>query len=873
MVDNQTTETMSLLKSWFDKAEKWQKDLFCQIWQGNEDVEKLTGRAFSLAKVEYLGEHSKFSPLTMFPSTVEFTNASKCPVILKSISEVQGVGALLPTKPLEFGNNLTIVYGENGCGKTSYVRVLKSAAFPKSADAILGNVYEIESPIPQAVLTYSDDGNEQQIHWKSGMKSACPLNIYDSSIAKQFAEEKNEVIYEPHILSLLSLMAMIYEGVKFKFEELDSENSGRQTYLDKDISDHESVKEIVTIKSIKAFDKYLLSKTWDENKQTQLTTLQEGLQDQDLSRQIKVLQAQKDVVEKQFQTLMELTAKTGNSFSDEYFLQRKTQIETKQEVGILVEELKKVSIISKTGSDNWKDMWAAAVKFSQELSLDSSDTIVIDGKCVLCQQEISEDAKERIEEFCKYMTSTAIIKSEKANSIFEATLEQLRTINLSINIEQIESVLRSSGIVDDTVNIIIEQYKNIKLRCHWFLEYTDDTKIAIPVQTNIKDLQDAKEKLLTDYMTRIESLRSIITDRDKQIVLVNNLLADRWIIQNKSILRKGIQLKKAITNCKTNALTSVKKELTQILITNTYITRFETEMLAMDCNHRIKVELVSKAEKGKAYHQVALRGAVQKKKTGDVLSEGEFRVVSLAAFLADLSSWNKILPFIFDDPITSLDHKYERKVADRLVKLSTERQVIVFTHRLAFAQLLVSSLNDYNESQCKNDNPIIIDFKQIELRNKPLGEPTEPTYRGTLKMKNALNNIKNHNIAILKKQYKSGEYENYNNGIKSLCSDLRKIVEQGIETDLLCGVVTRFGYSVNTLRLKYLYAVTQNDINLFDDLMTKYSVYEHSQSTERPLELPELCDIEKDVDDLIAWCDDFKKRCNVAEDKNKRTLH
>lgn len=46
---------------------------------------------------------------------------------------------------------------------------------------------------------------------------------------------------------------------------------------------------------------------------------------------------------------------------------------------------------------------------------------------------------------------------EKANSIFEATLEQLRTINLSINIEQIESVLRSSGIVDDTVNKIIEQ--------------------------------------------------------------------------------------------------------------------------------------------------------------------------------------------------------------------------------------------------------------------------------------------------------------------------------------------------------------------------------------------------------------------------------
>lgn len=107
MTDIQTN-ALSLLKAWFDKAENWQKDLFCQIWQGNEDVEKLIVRAFALARVEYLGENSKFSPLTTFPSTVKFSNANNCPVILKSISEVQGVGALSPTRPLEFGNNLTI---------------------------------------------------------------------------------------------------------------------------------------------------------------------------------------------------------------------------------------------------------------------------------------------------------------------------------------------------------------------------------------------------------------------------------------------------------------------------------------------------------------------------------------------------------------------------------------------------------------------------------------------------------------------------------------------------------------------------------------------------------------------------------------------
>lgn len=186
--------------------------------------------------------------------------------------------------------------------------------------------------------------------------------------------------------------------------------------------------------------------------------------------------------------------------------------------------------------------------------------------------------------------------------------------------------------------------------------------------------------------------------------------------------------------------------------------------------------------------------------------------------------------------------------------------------RLTFAQLLLSCVDEYNKQKQEGDfSPI--EIKQIELRSKPLGEPVNPKYRGATSMKNALNLMKQKEVVELKRMIKSGDYENLDKGIQSLCSDFRKIIEQGIETDLLQKIVTRFGYSVNSLRLRYLYEITKEDIDKFDNMMTKYSAFEHSQSTERPINLPEVSEIETDIDDMLNWCKNFKKKCENADKK------
>ena len=67
--------------------------------------------------------------------------------------------------------------------------------------------------------------------------------------------------------------------------------------------------------------------------------------------------------------------------------------------------------------------------------------------------------------------------------------------------------------------------------------------------------------------------------------------------------------------------------------------------------------------------------------------------IALADFLAELSMRPSSAPVILDDPITSLDARRTDEVAERIVNLSTDHQVIVFTHHLYFATKLLDAFD------------------------------------------------------------------------------------------------------------------------------------------------------------------------------------
>ena len=347
-------------------------------------------------------------------------------------------------------------------------------------------------------------------------------------------------------------------------------------------------------------------------------------------------------------------------------------------------------------------------------------------------------------------------------------------------------------------------------------------------------------------------------DRTAPLKQRHELEARKWTSEQRASIECEIERQKSIALLEitrrlthTKALTDKASSLSEELVTEAFKNRFEDELSLLGATRlRVGIEKV-KAAKGQVLHKLMLSDVKMEAHTGDILSEGEFRIVSIAAFLADVATEDYDVPFIFDDPISSLDQDYEGRVAERLVKLAQSRQVIVFTHRLS----LLSALE--NASKIRG-----VDNKVITLKRQSwgIGEPGDPPLPAQ-KPQKALNTLLNERLEKARKVYKETGGSDYMILAKALCSDIRITIERLIENDLLADVVQRFRRPINTVgKLHKVAKITSKDCKYIDAMMTKYSLYEHAQPEEAPIEPPEPDELEEDLKGLKAWLDEFSGR-------------
>ncbi len=338
----------------------------------------------------------------------------------------------------------------------------------------------------------------------------------------------------------------------------------------------------------------------------------------------------------------------------------------------------------------------------------------------------------------------------------------------------------------------------------------------------------------------------------------NELDAIRWVHAQKPSIEAEVKrrqevdiLEKAMRLCQTTAISRKKGVLSEELLTPAYIRSFNDELRRLGAR-KVRVELArTRVDHGHVLHQVRLRDAKRSQTLHDILSEGEHRIVCIAAFLADVSAKPNASTFVFDDPISSLDLDFEEAVVQRLVELSRERQVVVFTHRLS----LLGMVCDYAKKA-------EIATSVVRIRSEPWGggEPGGADIE-CAKPRACLNQHLPTRIREARRILEENGEAAYRIHAQQICSEIRKLIERVVELELLADVVQRHRRAINTQgKIDKLSDITADDCRMVEDMMTKYSRYEHSQSDEAPVSLPGPDELEEDITALKTWRDSIEQR-------------
>ena len=188
--------------------------------------------------------------------------------------------------------------------------------------------------------------------------------------------------------------------------------------------------------------------------------------------------------------------------------------------------------------------------------------------------------------------------------------------------------------------------------------------------TNISLTQ--KTEALSNLATREETLKKEIAELKDRKFLSGKIAEVKTAIANYKVVNiLNTNSNSFNTNSISRKTTSAREELVQ----QDFNDLFKKELTALRKSN-LKIELSFGTDRGssKVYQSIS-RHALS-----EILSEGEQKAIALAEFLTELQLDNTKAPIVFDDPVNSLDHKIIDEVARRLLTLSSERQVIVFTH-------------------------------------------------------------------------------------------------------------------------------------------------------------------------------------------------
>ena len=802
--------------------------------------------------------------------------------LLCSFGPVENLNRLAANQKLRFAiDGLTVIYGDNGSGKSGYARIAKRLCRSIASTELLGNVFEPGTKAPVTVKVRFRTAEVQEvteIDWTDG--AATPpeisrISVFDTQNARLYVDQENRISFLPSEIALLQrhsehcaemdaafqkelvavdkrvkvplpggyspsgdvakLLARLDPKSKQKLPSTDEIKSAAQ-WTDADVA------ELQRLETSLAHDPAVLASRCRRSRAAlrsvteSITTIEIGLS-ADIISQLDALR-----------TRDRLAAEAASLAASDRFAG---------------EPLLGVGLSAWRLMYDYAKAYAASLQAFQDKLPDSEGDL-----CVLCQEPLSADGAGRMRGFNEFIAGEATKAADAARANLEKEIAKIRELVIP-NVTQTELALAEYSGLSDVRRLlakaVLEYFETAINRRNALLgavvtgSFSNIPALSQSHYDTIASDIVALEAEAISFETAAKNDGGPAADRANLAALRDRMkLSDDLptALARLNDLQQITKLKVCIAAVERGHISRQITVLRRSLIMEDLERRILQEIKTFDLTH-IPFEVSDRSRDGQSYFGVALQSHVSIA-NNKVLSEGEQRALALACFLGEVGGDGDNHGLIIDDPVSSLDHIRLRRVAARLVDVAgSGRQVIIFTHNILF-------FNEVIDAAAKA-SPQVSVLRNFISASKLDGfgvvsETTEPwILLPVTKRINKLRERLKSYTAVL-----DFNTEEWRSQAKDFYTDLRETWERFIEEVLLGKVVERFNTDVRTQSLKGVVVEDQDYKTVFWAMKRVSERSGHDMAAGKAIPTPKPSDMKSDLDEIDTFRTTTVKRMKDA---------
>ncbi len=382
--------------------------------------------------------------------------------ILCSLGPVENLNRLAPNQQLRFAlHGLTLVYGDNGSGKSGYVRIATKLCRSLTSADLLGNVFEAGAKPPASVkVRYRLAGDEQvtEATWTNGTQAPTDISnisVFDSHNARLYVDQENRISYLPKDIALLQRhgefcgemetafraeMATIEKRIKVPLPTGYGQGGNIAKLLARlDSKSKQTLPGTAEIKEAAA---------WTDTDTAEFHQF-ENLLAHDPAVLAARCRRTKAVLEAAARSIIAveagLSAETGSRL-EALRTQEKVRLEA---ASLLASDQFSGEPLADVGLSAWRQMYDYARAYATSIHVGSDRLPESEGdRCVLCQELLHEEGAARVRSFNDFVTSEATKAADAARLSREEATNAVRALTLLPRIQATQGLAEYAGMDD-----------------------------------------------------------------------------------------------------------------------------------------------------------------------------------------------------------------------------------------------------------------------------------------------------------------------------------------------------------------------------------------------------------------------------------------